>query len=129
MASLRNDDRLIPDPPDANAPKVDPEELALRAKPRPVTRINRRVLMLLSGTGLLLIFGATIFALDPPNLFDRDRAGTELYNIDNKPTPEGLESLPRRYSDLPKPVPELGPPLPGDLGGAVLDVEDRKSVV
>ena len=123
MASMRNDDRSIPDPPDANAPKIDPEELTLRAKPRPVTRINRRVLMLLFGTGLLLIFGATIFALDPPNLFDRDRAGTELYNVDNKPTPEGLENLPRRYSDLPKPVPELGAPLPGDLGGAVLGVE------
>ena len=51
--------------------------------------------MLLSGTGLLLISGAVIFALDPPNLFDRDTAGTELYNVDNKPTPEGLESLPR----------------------------------
>jgi len=123
MASMRNDDRSISDPPGTATPKIDPEELALRTKPRPVTRINRRVLMLLSGTGLLLIFGAVIFALDPPSLFDRDTAGTELYNVDNKPTPEGLESLPRRYSDLPKPVPELGPPLPGDLGGAVLGVE------
>ena len=123
MASMSNDDRSISDPPGAAAPKVDPEELALRAKPRPVTRINRRVLILLSGTGLLLIFGATIFALDPPNLFDRDSTGTELYNVDNKPTPEGLDSLPHRYSDLPKPVPKLGPPLPGDLGGAVLDME------
>ena len=106
MASMSNDDRSISDPPGAAAPKVDPEELALRAKPRPVTRINRRVLILLSGTGLLLIFGATIFALDPPNLFDRDSTGTELYNVDNKPTPEGLDSLPRRYSDLPKPFPK-----------------------
>ncbi len=123
MASMRNDDRSISDQPGAAAPKIEPEELALRAKPRPVTRINRRVLMLLSGTGLLLIFGATIFALDPPNLFDRDKAGTELYNVDNKPTPEGLENLPRRYSDLPKPPVQLGPPLPGDLGAAVLGVE------
>ena len=47
MASMRNDDRSISDPPGgdtqgAAAPKVDSEELALRAKPRPVTRINRR---------------------------------------------------------------------------------------
>jgi len=47
-------------------PKIDPEHLAIRSKPRPVTRINRRVLYLLSGTGLILIFGATIFALNPP---------------------------------------------------------------
>lgn len=108
-------------PPGA-VPKIDPEEIALRAQPRPVTRINRRVLFLLSGTGLLLILGATIFALDPPRLFDRDETGRELIRTDNTPTPEGLEGLPRNYGDLPKPV-ELGPPLPGDLGGAILDKE------
>ena len=104
-------------------PKIDPADLAIRAKPRPVTRINRRVLYFLSGTGLILIFGAIIFALNPPSLFDRGSGGTELYNIDNKPGPEGLENLPRRYSDLPKPPVELGPPLPGDLGSAVVRIE------
>ncbi len=115
---------MTTDDPSSSGPlKVDPEGLALRAKPRPVTRINRRVLMLLSGTGLFLIFGAIIFALDPPRLFDRDDAGRELYRTDKNPTPEGLDALPRRYSDLPKPPVELGPPLPGDLGGAILDAE------
>ncbi|MEE9454658.1 MAG: TrbI/VirB10 family protein [Paracoccaceae bacterium] len=104
-------------------PKIDPEDLAIRAGPRPVTRINRRILYLLSGTGLILIFGATIFALNPPSIFDRSSSGTELYNIDNKPSPEGLESLPQRYSDLSKPPIELGPPLPGDLGSAIVRVE------
>ncbi|GER05565.1 hypothetical protein JCM17846_32470 [Iodidimonas nitroreducens] len=115
------------EPPGAGAAKVDAETLALRAKPRPVTRINRRVLILLSGTGLLLIFGATIFALDPPRLFDRNETGRELIRTDNTPTPEGLEGLPRNYGDLPKPV-ELGPPLPGDLGGAILDKERELGV-
>ena len=123
MASIRNDNSSKPNLTGTAVPKIDPEELALRAKPRPVTRINRRVLMLLTGTGLLLIFGAVIFALDPPNLFDGNVTGSELFNVDNKQTPEGLESLPRRYSDLPKPTVQLGPPLPGDLGGAVLGVE------
>ena len=103
--------------------KVDPEELVLRAKPRPVSRINRRVLFLLSGTGLLVIFGATIFALDPPSLFDRDDIGRELYRTENNPKPDGLDDLPRRYSDLPKPKIKLGPPLPGDIGPAVVDKE------
>lgn len=122
------DDASSSVPPPAGTPKVDPDTLTLRSGPRPVTRINRRVLVLLSGTGLLLILGATIFALDPPRLFDRDETGRELYHTDNTPTPEGLDELPRRYSDLPGPPAEpppieLGPPLPGDLGGAILDAE------
>ena len=127
MASSSDDDMAHAEPQDAGAAKVDAETLALRAKPRPVTRINRRVLILLFGTGLLLIFGATIFALDPPRLFDRDEAGRELIRTENTPTPEGLEGLPRNYGDLPKPV-ELGPPLPGDLGGAILDKERELGV-
>ena len=78
MAPSCDDELRHAIPPDASAAKVDAEALALRAKPRPVTRINRRVLILLSGTGLLLIFGATIFALDPPRLFDRGGTGREL---------------------------------------------------
>lgn len=107
---------------DGPAPKLDPEDLALRVKPRPVRRINRRVLVLLSGTGLMLIFGAVVIALDPPNLFDRAETGRELYRTGNNPTPEGLDQLPHRYSDL-KPTIELGPPLPGDLGPGVVRAE------
>lgn len=110
-------------PPEGSPLKADPEDLALRARPRPVTRINRRVLMVLVGSSSLLILGATIFALDPPSLFDRRETGSELYNVTNKPISEGLQRLPSRYSELPRPPVELGPPLPGDLGGAVLDLE------
>ncbi|WP_420346538.1 TrbI/VirB10 family protein [Pelagibius sp.] len=117
------------DPPSGAAPKIDPEEIALRAQPRPVTRINRRVLFLLSGTGLLLIFGATIFALDPPRLFDRDESGRELIRTENNPTPEGLETLPRRYSEIPRPPVELGPPLAGDIGPAVVNAERELGIV
>lgn len=111
------------DPPHRGTPKIDPEEIALRAQPRSVTRINRRVLFLLSGTGLLLILGATIFALDPPRLFDRDDIGHELIRTENNPTPEGLETLPRRYSEIPRLPIELGPPLAGDIGPAVVNAE------
>ena len=128
MTPSRSDDPLIPDPPvpdstGARAPKVDAEDLMLRAAPRPVTRINRRVLIALSGTGLLLILGATIFALDPPRLLDRDDTGREFYRTDNNPTPDGLEALPRRYSDIARPPVELGPPLPGDIGLAIVNAE------
>ncbi len=114
------------DKPSGNAappPKVSPEDLALRARPRAVTRINRRVLMLLAGTGLVLICVATIFALDPPRLFDRDETGRELYATQNRPTPDGLDILPRGYSDMKEPAIELGPPLAGDVGPAVIGKE------
>ena len=36
-------------------------------------------------------------------------------------TPDGLANLPRDYAGLPKNVPQLGPPLPGDLGKPIAD--------
>jgi len=104
------------------APKLDPDDLALRARPRPVKRIKRRALAMLTGTGLVLIAGAFFVALDPPELFDRSEKDRELYRTENNPTPEGLERLPSRYSDL-EPRIELGPPLPGDLGSGIAQAE------
>jgi len=48
-------------------PKIDPEKLELRARPRPVTRISRK--MLYAGSALVLVFisGAVLIALDPPD--------------------------------------------------------------
>lgn len=36
---------------------------------------------------------------------------------------EGMEGLPADYSKLPAKVPELGPPLPGDLGPAIVKLQ------
>ena len=104
-------------------PKLDPEDIALRAKPRPVRRISRRVLLGISGTGLVLIFGAVFVALDPPHFFGGDDTGKELYRTDNNPMPDGLDKLPSRYSDI-EPTVKLGPPLPGDIGPAVAQAEN-----
>ena len=43
--------------------KIAPETLELRGSPRPVTRLNKRVLIGLSGVGFMLIFAATFYAL------------------------------------------------------------------
>jgi type IV secretory pathway VirB10-like protein len=90
------------------------EDIELRVKPRPVRRINRKVLM--AGTAMLslVLFGAVLVALDPPDFRGGD-APQELYNTDRKPTAEGLANLPSSYDAIPK----LGPPLPGDLGDAL----------
>ena len=108
------------DAPDLATPqagKMAPEAVALRAQPRPVTRLNRRTLAILVGGLSVAVLGATIWSLQP----HRRGAGeqTELYNVDRVSKSEGLDGLPSDYSKLPK-VPELGPPLPGDLGPAIV---------
>lgn len=107
------------DSPDLAAPsagKVAPEAVALRAQPRPVTRLNRRTLAILTGGLSVAVLGATIWSLQPHR---RGGGQNELYNVDRVSKSEGLDGLPSDYSKLPK-VPELGPPLPGDLGPAIV---------
>ena len=98
------------------AGKAAPEVMALRAQPRAVTRLNRRTLAILTGGLSVAVLGATIWALQPHR---RGGGLTELYNVDRVSKSEGLDGLPSDYSKLPK-VPELGPPLPGDLGPAIV---------
>lgn len=108
--------------PSGTPPKSDPETLTLRARPRPVTQFNRKVLIAAAALGSAAILGATLLALDPPT-FREDRRGDELYSTERKPTAEGLAELPRDYGDMPRPASELGPPLPGDVGPPVVDME------
>jgi type IV secretion system protein TrbI len=98
-----------------------PDDIELRVRPRLLRRINRKVLM--GGTALLavVLFGAVLVALDPPDIRGRQQA-QELYNTDRKPTAEGLAGLPSTYDAIPK----LGPPLPGDFGDALHKVETGK---
>ncbi len=97
--------------------KIDPERLELRTKPRPITRISRKVLY--AGSALVLIFisGAVLIALDPPDWKDGQR--TELIDARRNQTPEGIEKLPSSYDGIPK----LGPPNPGDLGKSIAQLE------
>lgn len=103
--------------------KEEPDRLTLRVKPRPVARINRKVLITVCGTGLLFLFGAVMVALAPPKLTRDGNEARELHNVSHKSRPEGLDVLPRHYSDIPRPPVDLGAPLPGDLGGAVVRTE------
>lgn len=98
------------------------EPLEIRGKPRPTTRFSKPALMVVAGGVVLLLFVALAVALKPPNLSGNAQA-SELYNVANKPTAEGLETLASDYSELkPDPVVEsvLGPPLQGDMGASIL---------
>jgi len=107
------------------APKVAPEGVALRASPRPVTRLNRRTLAISATLLAMAVAGASMSALQ-----SKGRRGsgapTNLVNVDRIAKADDLDQLPAEYSKLPaKPapapavsVPQLGPPLPGDWGAA-----------
>lgn len=94
------------------------DPMRLRADAPRVTRLSRKVL---AGIGLVAsvgIGGALIYALQTR---DAGRPADELYSTDNRSTADGLAGLPRDYSG----VPQLGPPLPGDLGRPILGAQNR----
>lgn len=127
MSQDNASDVPVPDVSHA-AQKTPPENVTLRAQPRPVTRLNRRMLTVLVGGLAVAVLGATLWSLQ-----SKQRRGgaepTELYNVDRVARSEGLAQLPADYSKLPPKlppeVPQLGAPLPGDLGGPVLKAEQR----
>ena len=93
-------------------------ELRLRPERPRVMRLSRRVLATLGGVSAIAVAGALTFALWPHGAKGPTQ---ELYSTNNRQTPDGLNGLPRDYSGLPKPVPQLGAPLPGDLGKPILN--------
>jgi type IV secretion system protein TrbI len=88
-----------PQAPDGPDSKVAPEPLELRAQPRPVTRINRKVLIGTAAVVLLLIAGLVLLALRAPSL--RVAAPQELFNVEHKPIADALSKLPASYDGLP----------------------------
>ncbi|MFD2055086.1 TrbI/VirB10 family protein [Mesorhizobium calcicola] len=105
--------------PDAR-PKLDPEQLQLRASPRRAVRFRRGVIIAIAALGSGAIFGVTMMALQGPAWRIKEQA-VDLYNTERKPTAEGLETLPKDYSGITPKAPVLGPPLPGDLGRPILE--------
>jgi type IV secretory pathway VirB10-like protein len=106
------------------SPKLDPESLVLRGRPRPVARFKRHVVIGVVGIAAIGIFVATWLALKASPLA-RPASNEELYNIDRKPTADGLAALPSGYDKI---KPALGPPLPGDLGPAELRARNNLGV-
>jgi type IV secretion system protein VirB10 len=92
-------------------------------------RLSRKVLIGLAALGAIAISAALIWGF-----YQRRNpvAGTELYNTENKTTPDGLSTLPRDYTGVPQNsavpagVRPLGPPLPGDLGRAMVNARSGR---
>ena len=113
-------DTTAPTPQPAGSSKRDPGKLDLRAAPRRVARFRRGLVIGVAALGSGAILSVTMMALQGAALRIQDRA-EELYDTERKPTPEGLAALPGYYSQVKPRTPQLGPPLPGDLGRPILE--------
>ncbi len=99
----------------AAPPKTDPETLVLRGNPRRVVRFRRSVIIAIAAVGSIGLVGVTWVALRPVTF----RA---IVGVDDRADPgskaplDALANAPKSYGD----VPQLGAPLPGDLGRPIL---------
>ena len=79
-------------------PNAAPETLGLRARPQPVTRINRKVVIGAAAVLLCLISFIVLLALKPPCL--RVAGPQELFNVEHKPVTDALSKLPASYDGM-----------------------------
>jgi type IV secretory pathway VirB10-like protein len=98
-------------------PKEDGATLELRAKPRPATRLNRRVIAFLLILIGLVVLVAFAWGLRKPKGKATD-GPPEIHETDRVARAEGLASLPKDYSGVPK----LGAPT-GEFGHPILKAE------
>ncbi|XDV61184.1 TrbI/VirB10 family protein [Bradyrhizobium sp. LLZ17] len=101
------------------------ERLRLRAAPPQVARLSRKALAGGSAVALVFICGAAFWALQSKR--SQAPAPEELYSTDHHNVADEVTTLPKDYAALPKDVPRLGPPLPGDLGRPIVAAQGPSS--
>lgn len=101
------------------SPKVDPESLVLRGRPRPVVRFRRSVIVGAVAAVCAALIGLTWIALEPVTF--RAIGKPESTRPFERAMPEAVARAPRDYRDFPR----LGPPLPGDLGRPILEAQPK----
>lgn len=96
----------------------------LRAEQPRVTRLSRKVLAGGSAAALLVIGGAVLWSLQTNH--SQTQAADELYSTDHHNIADGITALPKDYTGVPRQgIPQLGPPLPGDLGRPILAAQGQ----
>ena len=95
--------------------KVDPESLALRAQSARVIRFKRGAIIAIAALGSAGLVATAWFALQPTAL-QLARQEDDSGSVAKLPS-DAISRLPDSYAD----VPQLGPPLPGDLGRPILE--------
>ncbi|MEY9460482.1 TrbI/VirB10 family protein [Bradyrhizobium ottawaense] len=100
----------------------------LRAEPPRVTRLSRKVFAGGSAVALLVIGGAVLWSLQSNR--PQNQTGDELYSTDHHNVADGIATLPKDYTGVPRQaIPQLGPPLPGDLGRPILAAQGQSPMI
>lgn len=106
------------------APDEQSKSFRLRAEHPRVTRLSRKVLAGGSAVALLVVGGAVLWSLQ--NNRSRNQTPDELYSTDHHNVADGITTLPKDYTAAARQaVPQLGPPLPGDLGRPILAAQGQ----
>lgn len=122
MNAEKGNDREQPIPPQTQDEQS--RNFRLRAEQPRVTRLSRKVLAGGSAVALLVIGGTVLWSLQSNR--PRNQASDELYSTDHHNIADGIAVLPKDYTGVPRQaVPQLGPPLPGDLGRPILAAQGQ----
>ena len=105
--------------PASDVQKAPPETLTLRAKPRPVVKFRRGVVIAAAAVGALALAGFGWMALGSKAVH-LSKPAEDPSVEDRASSRDAVAALPKDYT-----APKLGPPLPGDLGRAVVDQQRR----
>ena len=100
--------------------KLDPESLAIRARPRRAIRFRRGVIIAIAAIGSASLIAVTWMALRP-TVYLHVVEQEEQSQPDGRANTDALAKLPTTYGDVPK----LGPPLPGDLGKPIRERQQQ----
>lgn len=106
-----------------DAQKGPVEALALRANPRPIARFKRGLLIGAAAVGAVGLSALAWAALTPRAGETHTQEAPAVAAVSGSDT---LAALPKDYGQAA--VPALGPPLPGDLGRAIVDQQHRNPV-
>lgn len=107
-------------PPESE--KAPPATLTLRAKPRSVVKFRRGLVIGTAAVGALTLAGFGWMALSAKAVH-LGRPADDPSVEDRASSRDAVAALPKDYT-----APKLGPPLPGDLGRAVVDQQRRDRV-
>src|SRR4051794_34229414 len=100
----------------------------LRAEHPRVTRLSRKVLAGGSAAALLVIGGTVLWSLQSNR--SRSQVADELYSTEHHNIADGITTLPKDYAGVARQaIPQLGPPLPGDLGRPILASQGQSPAI